>query len=107
MSLPRPAAWATLETALRQRRPVQATYHGQRRVLCPHVLGWKNGRARVLAYQTGGTGHSAPPTPSQQWRSMFVDEISDVIVIDQPWQTAQNYTGTSNGIDQIEARVMT
>ncbi len=103
---PIPAAWDTLEQALRQRRLVQARYHDQQRVICPHALGWRNGRARVLAYQTGGasrTGLSADPR--QRWRSMFVDDIYDPVIIEGPWQTADNYPGAINSIDHIQIQI--
>jgi len=36
---PRPPAWAVIEQAVLQRRPVQARYLGHQRLLCPHALG--------------------------------------------------------------------
>jgi hypothetical protein len=102
----RPAAWATLEQALRQRRPVRARYHDQERVLCPHALGWRHGRAKVLSYQAAGTSRSGLSTDSRQrWRCMFVDEIQDPVIIDSPWRTADNYTHGTNGIEDIEIEV--
>jgi hypothetical protein len=61
-----PQAWADLEGALRSRRPVFVYYHGRRRLICPHALGWKEGRPMLLGYQTGGqtsTGRCRP-TPT-------------------------------------------
>jgi predicted DNA-binding transcriptional regulator YafY len=93
-----PAAWAPLHAALRARRPVTVSYHGRHRIVCPHALGWKNDRALVLAYQTGGqtsTG-TLPADPRQRWRCMYIDEIDDVDTVDpaQPWATAENYNHT-------------
>jgi hypothetical protein len=73
-------AWARLDEALRARRPVIVSYHGRRRLLCPHALGWRAGRAMVLGYQTGGetsTG-SLDPDPRKRLRLLFVDEIDAV-----------------------------
>ena len=70
-------AWATLEQALVARRPVALRYHGHDRVVCPHALGWKAGRARVLSYQvekTTGTG-TLNDHPNQRWRCLFVDVV--------------------------------
>ena len=99
--------WAALETALRQRRPVQVTYHNKQRTICPHALGWNNGRPKVLAYQVGGTTTQGtlPADPRQCWRSMFVDEIEDPIITDDPWQTADNYRRNFNGIDHVEVEI--
>ena len=100
----RPPAWAVLEQGLLQRRPVAASYHDQPRLLCPHALGWKNGRAKVLAYQADGTTSTGglPADPAQRWRSMFIDEIDNPAITDDPWQTADNYTSATNGIDQLD-----
>lgn len=99
----RPPAWEILERALTQRRTVQARYHGHQRLLCPHALGWKNGRAKALVYQVDGHTSSGPlPTDARQrWRSMFIDEIEGPTITDEEWQTAGNYWPVSNGIDAI------
>jgi hypothetical protein len=105
---PRPAAWAVLAHAIEERLIVRARYHGHERLLCPHALGWKNGRAKVLTYQSAGSTSSGPlPDASHdRWRSLFVDEIEDpTIVSDARWDTADNYTYHSNGIDEVEVFV--
>lgn len=105
----RPPTWAVLEQALIERRPVAARYHGQQRLLCPHALGWKNGRPKVLAYQADGTTSrgALPASRQQRWRSLFIDEIEHPELTDQPWQTAENYSPESNGIDQLEIDINT
>ncbi len=103
-----PPAWDTLEAALRQRRPVLLSYHGRRRIVCPHALGWKNNKAMLLAYQTAGhTGtQDQPADPRKQWRNLFVDEIADAVFADPAattWETADNYNASHpfNAIDQL------
>ena len=99
----RPAAWAILEQALTDKRPVRARYRGSERVLCPHALGWKHGRPKVLSYQSGGTTSQGPLSPGPQaWRSMFIDEIEDLTITDTPWQTAANFSHGSNCFDVVE-----
>jgi hypothetical protein len=94
-----PAAWTPLEIALRGRRPVNISYHGRRRLCCPHALGWNtNGRPLVLTYQTGGqtsTGH-LHPDPRQRWRCLYIDEIDDITTADptSTWDTPDNYNPT-------------
>ena len=101
------AAWQLLEQALRLRRPVRVGYHGHQRLLCPHAMGWKNGRAKVLAYQSGGaTSNGRLPTdPHQRWRWMFIDELEGPLLTNEPWQTADNYRGHSNGIDHLAVAI--
>jgi hypothetical protein len=106
-----PQAWADLEGALRSRRPVFVYYHGRRRLLCPHALGWKDGRAMLLGYQTGGqTSTGALPTdPHQRWRCLFVDEVENVVAAGkaEPWGTAPNYNASRpfNAIDYVSVSI--
>ena len=99
-----PTTWTALEQALRERHPVRVLYHGHERVLSPHALGWKNGRAQVLAYQAGSDRH-LPPDPQQCWRLMFVDEIEDAVLTDGRWLTADNYLPGSHGFDVVEVEI--
>ena len=91
-----PPAWNTLQTALHQRRPVEITYHGRRRTICPHALGWNtHARALLLAYQSGGQTSTGTlhPDPRQRWRCLYIDEIETITTTDptSPWQSADNY----------------
>lgn len=90
-----PTAWVSLQTALRQRRPVVVSYHDKQRLLSPHALGWKNGRPMLLGYQTGGqtTTGTLPTNPRQRWRCLYIDEIDQITAADQAtaWGTADNY----------------
>jgi hypothetical protein len=93
-----PAAWAALHNALGKRRPVHITYHGQQRLICPHALGWKNGRPMLLGYQTGGhtTTGTLPADPRKGWRCLYIDEIDHLDDADPAsrWGTADNYNPT-------------
>jgi len=99
----RPPAWTLLEQALTDKRPVRARYNGSERVLCPHALGWKHGRPKVLAYQSGGTTSRGAIKPGPHaWRSMFIDEIEDLSITEGPWQSALNFSHDSNCFDVLE-----
>lgn len=105
-----PTPWAVLEAALRERQAVWLSYHGRRRLICPHALGWHNNRAMVLGYQTGGeTSNGAlPADPRQRWRVFFVDEADDVEAdMAAPWETAENYNPAHPfpAVDEILAAV--
>lgn len=104
------ATWTCLEAALRQHHPVEVTYHGRQRIVCPHALGWKNHRPMLLGYQIGGhtsTG-ALDPDPRKRWRCMFVDEIDHVATnASLTWQTADNYNSAQpfHAIDEISLNV--
>ena len=36
---------------------------------------------------------------------MFIDEIQDATITNHPWQTANNYTPTTNAIDTIHLHI--
>jgi hypothetical protein len=101
----KPPAWATLAQAMAVRRPVRARYHGAERLLCPHLLGWKAGRAKTLCYQSGGAtsrGELAEQ-PEERWRSLFVDDLETVeLVEDGTWATAANYSPMTSCVDVAE-----
>lgn len=90
-----PTTWTVLQAALDQRRPLWVTYHGRRRLICPHALGWHDQRALVLGYQTGGDTHtgSLDPDPQKRWRCLYVDEITHTAPADPDnhWATPNNY----------------
>jgi hypothetical protein len=98
-----PTTWNVLHASLAQRRPVRARYHQRLRVLCPHAIGWKNGQAKVLVFQTAVIDASSSDPVG--WRSMFVDKIQDAAVSDDTWQTADNYTPHTTGIDTLSAAI--
>lgn len=104
---PYPSAWSVLARAITELQPVTACYHHSTRVLCPHVLGWQGGRAKVLSLQidtldetpskTRGAGHG--------WRTMFVDEMELAAPCKGDWVTPHDYYGHANGIDLVEFSV--
>jgi hypothetical protein len=103
----RPAAWQLLQQAIAEHKTVKAIYHGHERLLCPHLLGWRNGQAKLLAYQASGTTSTGRLNldPTQRWRSMFLDQIEHLVITSDPWQTAPNYTPNVAGIDVIEVAI--
>jgi len=105
-----PTAWAALEAALRERLPVRVTYHGHERVLCPHALGWHNGRPMLLGYQAGGWTSTGvlDADPRKRWRCLFVDEVGKVVAEPgKAWASADNYDPTHpfSSIDDVAVAV--
>lgn len=101
----RPPGWDLIRRAIEQRKTIKARYHGSDRLLCPHLLGWRGGRAKLLSYQPTAATAAAAYDPRQRWRSMFVDELEDLAITDAPWTTAANYTANAIGIDIIEIAI--
>src|SRR5262245_21923739 len=80
--------------AVVRRLQVVATYKGHRRWMCPHVLGWKNGRAQALFYQFAGGSSTrlGPPGSRDNWRCIPVDALEDVVTSPGEWFSAPNHS---------------
>lgn len=98
-----------IRNAIRAKQPIEATYDGYYRVLCPHVIGYKNGTVNLLAYQSGGdSSRGAVPTGSGHagnWRCMRVDALQGVTLSSGAWATADNHSQRSSCVDQILEQV--
>jgi hypothetical protein len=106
-----PVVRCLLEAAVRERRAVWLSYHGRERLVCPHAIGWKDRRALLLGYQTGGETSTGdlPTDPRKRWRCFLVDEVEAVALADQTavWGTADNYNPSHpfHAIDDVTVAV--
>jgi hypothetical protein len=99
---------AQIRSAIVHRRPIAALYRGRRRLLCPHLLGWnKRRRFQVLCYQYGGDSESGlqHAGASDNWRCLAVEKLSQVELLDAPWQTAENHSRPQTCIEEVELNV--
>lgn len=93
--------------AIMHRQPISATYQGRHRILCPHVVGIKNGVWNVLSYQAGGESSSGLGTnPAKNWRCMRVSELRHVEPAPyREWQTAPRDTRPQTCVDVVDQAV--
>lgn len=81
---------AMLRSAIRRKRRVEMlTPAGRLRQVCPHAIGHKDHRLKVLVFQFLGESESGLPFGGA-WRSFFLDEIAWAKIIDGPWQSGRN-----------------
>ena len=78
-----------LKTAIQCRRPVEMLTAGRLRQVCPHALGHKDYRLKVLVFQFFGESASGLPSRGA-WRSFFLDDIAWAKIIDGPWRSGLN-----------------
>ncbi len=69
-----------LRAAIAQKRKIRFWYGGTERVAEPHDYGIHNGKARLLAYQTGGRSNSGP-LPA--WRLVDVSRITQLELLEK------------------------
>ena len=82
-------------TAVRHRKPIEATYQRRPRLFCPHRLGRNaDGQLRVVCYQYGGENQSGlqPVGSSANWRCVELEKLSKVKLLEGAWRTAPNHS---------------
>lgn len=94
--------------AIVQKKQIVARYNGHPRVLCPHVLGYKNGNEQCLFYQCGGTSDSGLGAvgSSKNWRCIPLDGLDEVSTRDGDWYTAYKMgSRPQNCVEQVVIEV--
>lgn len=95
--------------AILEKKAITAYYHGQYREMCPHVLGYKNGKRHALFYQFGGQSNSRPIQPdgsAQNWRCIDIDDLTNVAMVDiKEWHTAPDHSRPQTCVDAVKAVV--
>jgi hypothetical protein len=100
-------AYDVIRQAIIQKQFVTATYRGLVREMAPHMIGRKNGRAHALFYQFGGQSSSGlqPDGSPNNWRCVFVDDLSSVVARQGAWHTAPNHSRPQTCVDEIDVEV--
>jgi hypothetical protein len=106
---PRSPEYEQIRTAILERKVVAADYQGHRRLMCPHILGMKNGQERALFYQFGGTSSSGlqPDGSDQNWRCIDIAQLRHLSVFDGRWHTAPNLSEHDSCVTVVDVRVDT
>ena len=99
------AAYGIFRRAILERKQVLCRHKGLRREVCPHVIGWKNGREMVLAFQFGGESSKRLPKEGE-WRCIFVEEVTEASLRDGPWYTRRHYRKAQTCVEEIDAEAM-
>ena len=96
-----------IKEAILQKKQIHAYYNKHYRVMCPHVIGYKNGVPHALLYQFGGTSSSglAPIGSGDNWRCIFVDKLTHLESKTGDWYTAPNHSRPQKCVDRIDVEV--
>jgi hypothetical protein len=96
--------------AIIERKAISAYYQGRYREMCPHVLGFKNGKRHALFYQFGGESSSRPIEPdgsSANWRCIAVDALLNVAILEsEPWHTAPDHSRPQTCVGDIDVEIV-
>ena len=102
------ATYVLIREALLHRQQVAAIYQERLRIMCPHAIGFKQGREQALFYQFSGYSNSGGQMTEghpENWRCLHLDELSDVVVREGPWHTAPHKGGATSCIDTLDVSV--
>lgn len=89
-----------LAWAIENRVPLDCTYHGRQREICPVILGRSHDEAVALVYQTGGET-SRGPLRRPEWKCFRLTKFSGGQPSARPWQA-----GASHGQSQSCVRIV-
>jgi hypothetical protein len=95
-------------TAVRHRRPIEATYQQRPRLFCPHRLGRNaDGKLRVVCYQYGGESQSGlqPVGSPANWRCVVLEKLGKVRLLGDVWHTAPNHSRPSSCVTKPDIDV--
>ena len=87
--------------AMRERKQVLCIYEGFARAVCPIILGHKNGRARVLAYQFDGGSRGGLPQGGQ-WKCLDIAKMSHVELHAGPWYAGERHSEAQHCVDDVD-----
>jgi hypothetical protein len=99
------ATYDLFERAMRERRPIACIYQDRYREICAIVLGWSDGREKVLTYQVGGQSSRPLTTPQTRWRCMFLDEVRDARLIEGAWARGGTHKTEQSCVKDVDLDV--
>jgi hypothetical protein len=81
-----------------------ADYLGFTRLMCPHVIGLKQGKERALFFQFAGGSRSGLP-PGGEWRCLDLSGLSKISIYAGRWRQGPSKTRPQSCVDQIDVQV--
>jgi len=94
--------------AIQQKLIVTADYQGRVRIMCPHIVGYKDSKngqeLNALFFQFAGESRSGLP-PGGEWRCIHLNQLSNVSVTPGTWHTAPDHSRPQTCVDEIIAEV--
>lgn len=100
-----PDAYEIIKRAIQNKQQIHAVYDGYERLMCPHVIGTKQGVKKCLFYQFAGASLSKHSTG---WEVMPVDKLHQVRAVDGDWYSSlieHNKPDIDTELDNIDAKI--
>jgi len=98
--------YSKLKEAIKNKQSISCTYKNKTRHMSPHTLGTKNGKEKVLLIQYAGeSSQGLGPNPEDNWRCLFVSQLSDVLINSDNFITATNHSQGQTCIDEVDVEI--
>ena len=102
------STYQIIKNAIINKQNIKADYHNYPRIMTPHVLGHKNGKEKCLLYQFDGQSSSAtffPENSSDNWRCVFVDELTNISAVDGKLHTCSKHTKAQTCVADVDVEL--
>jgi predicted DNA binding CopG/RHH family protein len=95
------------EQAMIERKQIVCTYNGERREVCPVILGHSHGEERALTFQFGGESTSRKLPPAGDWRCLTLSNVSEIQLREGPWCTGDSHKQPSSCVQVVDLDINT
>ncbi len=96
------ATYALFLAAMREKKQVICVYQGQRRELCPILLGRTGLEEKALVFQFGGSTSEGPVKPGGDWKCLKLAEVRNAALRDGAWHSGQEHSATQSCMKMVE-----
>jgi len=102
-----PTTYEIVKDAIQNKKIIHAIYKSKERIMCPHCLGTKGSRQQTLFYQFAGESSTGlqPDGSANNWRCLFIDELSNVWSEAGNWHTAPNHSRLNTCVDNVDVEI--
>jgi hypothetical protein len=91
--------------AILKRLQIVCVYQGYDRRLCPIILGHKDGRERLLAFQFAGSSSAGPV--HGKWKCLELDQIENAHTREGHWHSGDRHRAPQSCVDEVFVDVNT
>jgi uncharacterized protein len=92
--------------AILNHQQVICRYNGQLRQVCPHILGYKDGKETALVYQFGGES-SRGLAAKGDWRCLYLADVRDAATREGRWYSAGRHSQQQRCVEDVYVDVNT
>ena len=90
--------------AMSDRKQIVCEYDGDRRELCPIILGHSKVEEKALTFQFDGESKTGLP-PEGEWKCLFLEKVSGVRLREGPWRAGARHSQAQKCVEDVDLDV--